>query len=138
MTRQYWPIGQFGRCSIINPILSVLRKHLVIGQFSFTLFFHRSLTQHTGSTFMGNGLKRALLPDRKRLCGPCIAAIAGLVFSTQNREQYSTFDPIVMEQLRSDPTVDYGPRSYGINYMADPTNISLALESQVRRLNKCL
>ena len=103
----------------------------------FISVFYWSLTQHTGNTFMGNGPKRAELKDRKRACGPCKAAIAGSVFSMQNREQYSTFDPIVMEQLRSDSSVDYGPLSYGIHHMPDPTNIILALESQVRMLNKC-
>ena len=35
--RQCWPIGQFGECSIINLLLSVLRKYLLVS--SVFLFF---------------------------------------------------------------------------------------------------
>ena len=36
---QCWPKGQFHECSKSNPTLIVLRKHLDIDQFSFSLFF---------------------------------------------------------------------------------------------------
>ena len=51
-------------------LLSVLRKHLVTGQFSFSQFF---IGHHKGSKFTGTDRN-----DRSRLCRPCIAAIIGL------------------------------------------------------------
>ena len=87
-------------CSIINPALLLLMKHLVIGQLqkdpNFSAFhwsphgslvFHRSVFRnHKGSTFYEKGQnkfnyrirqKRTLSPKRTRLCWPCIAEIAG-------------------------------------------------------------
>ena len=79
-------------CSIINPALSLLMKHLVISQTQKSLNFsalgspHGSLVsigQHFVTTRVVHipkrtetiGPKRTLSPNR--LCGPCIAAIAG-------------------------------------------------------------
>ena len=61
----------------IKPLL-VLRKHLVIGQISFSLFF---IDHHLGSTFTitdGNGPYYHI---GSYCAGPCIAATAG--YSTE-------------------------------------------------------
>ena len=84
--------------SIINLTLSLLMKHLVIGQrkqvpnFSAFQWSPRgslvSIGQHFVTTRVVHLPKRAetsvtesdrrlQLPNRNRLCGPCIAAIAG-------------------------------------------------------------
>ena len=59
----------------------VLRKCLVTGQFSFSLFF---IGHHMGSKLKGTEL--AYLSDRTRLCRPCIAAIASLVRLVKRRD----------------------------------------------------
>ena len=91
-------------CSIINPALSLLMKHLVIGQHqkasNFSAFHwspHSSLVSgfhwsafrnHEGSTFTEKdryklnyriGPKQAFSLNWTRLCGPCMAAVAGFL-----------------------------------------------------------
>ena len=79
--------------SIISPALSLLMKHLVIGWRqkapNFSAFHwspHGSLDsigQHfvtTGVVHLSERTETSLItesPNRTRLCGPCIAAIAG-------------------------------------------------------------
>ena len=88
-------------CSISNPALSLLMKHLVIGQRRKThnlSAFHCSphgslvsIAQHFITTHIVHlpkrtetkhnyriGPKRTYSSNRARLCGPCIAAISGL------------------------------------------------------------
>ena len=79
-------------CSKIQLALSILMKHLVIGQrqkdLNFSAFhwsphgFHWSaFHNYEGSTFIEkdrNKFNYRSGPNRTRLCGPCIAAKAGL------------------------------------------------------------
>ena len=76
--------------SIINPALSLLMKQLVIGQRqkapNFSAFHWSphgnlvSIGQHFVTASVEHLPKRTetSLPNRTRLCGPCIAAIPGL------------------------------------------------------------
>ena len=45
-----WPVNVSRYANFVSALLSVLRGHLVIGQFSFSLFF---VGHHLGSTFTG-------------------------------------------------------------------------------------
>ena len=56
-------------------LLSILRKHLVIGQFSCSLIF---IGHHLGSTFTGTDRNGPNKPDQTRMCGPCKAAVVSL------------------------------------------------------------
>ena len=72
-------------CSIINPVLSLLMKHLVFGQRqkapNFSAFHWSphglvSIGQHfviTRVIHLPKRIENRIGPKRTRLCGPCIA-----------------------------------------------------------------
>ena len=71
--RECWPLRRkFIECSVNSPALSLLIKHLVIGQ--------RLKTEADLITSYCSYARPAQLgPIRTRLCGPCIAVIAGRI-----------------------------------------------------------
>ena len=76
-------------------LLSILRKHLVIGQFSCSLIF---IGHHLGSTFTGTDRNGPNKPDQTRMCGPCKAAVVSLPSENLHQLKKNSFG----EHLLSD------------------------------------